>query len=270
MNKRPEAGSSFRPAFFFLPKTKYRALSAVYAFCRAVDDAVDEPGPVPPREAMTQWRERLDRLYAGAPDCDITRALAAPIAEFGLKKEHFLLVIEGMEMDIATTRYATLPELDRYMYRVAGAVGLLCVSIFAKAPAQKYEAYAELTGNAVQLTNILRDIAEDSARGRIYLPLEDLRHFGVAEGDVLSLKESAAMRRLLTFECGRARTYYASALASLYGHCRRGLLPAQIMACVYAALLAKMEKDPQVVLRGRLRLGAAEKICCIFKAWRQL
>ncbi|MDD2772936.1 MAG: squalene/phytoene synthase family protein [Elusimicrobiales bacterium] len=260
--------SSFSPAFFFLSGGRKEALSALYAFCRAVDDAVDEPGGADPRESIRLWRAELDRLYAGEPTLQIAKNLLVPVKNFGLRKEDFLLLIEGVESDIAPRRYKTLAELEWYLARVASAVGMQCARIFGCRHEEQAREYAKWLGYGIQLTNIIRDAAEDSRAGRLYLPLDDLERFGLAENDILNPGRAAALARLLAFEAEKARGFYAKARAALHPADRKCMFPAMIMACVYEGLLGKMEAGGFGVSAERPRLGKAEKIWCIIKAWR--
>jgi len=260
--KRPESGSSFSLAFFFLGKEKRGALSAVYAFCRAVDDAVDEPGHEPQAE-LAFWRQEIGRLYDGGPSSEIGPALAGAVKKFNLKKEHFLLIVEGAEMDLKTSRYQTFADLEKYTSRVAGAVGLLCAGIFGgKAGAAEY---ALALGNAVQLTNIIRDWAEDAAMGRIYIPAEDMAAFGAKQEDILAGRLTPELAGVLRFETERARKFYLRARELLPSAGKRAMLPASVMAAVYGALLDKVEKLGFPA--EKTRLGAAEKIFALIKIW---
>ncbi|MCX5783459.1 MAG: squalene/phytoene synthase family protein [Elusimicrobia bacterium] len=255
--------SNFAIAFLFLPAKKRQAIKAVYNFCRAVDDAVDKPGPANPEKAITAWRTEIENLYNGAPSTEIGRALLSPVKNFGLKKEHFLLVIEGVEKDIYTNRYKTFAELQWYLYRVASAVGMLCLGIFGGVSADEY---GKWLGYAVQMTNITRDVKEDARMGRIYIPLEDMEKFAVSEKDVLSGKITPQIKSLLSFEAERANKFYAKARAAMPTQNRKSLFPSEIMACVYEALLSKIESAGFGVCAPKLNF--AEKITCIIKARR--
>ena len=162
--KPPEAGSNFRPAFFFLSKKQKRALSAVYAYCRCVDDIVDVPGNNDPADSIKSWREEIGRLYQGKPTCEISKNLLPAVSEYGLQAQDFLLILEGVEKDITVSGYETFADLEQYLYRVACAVGLLCVRIFGYDHSSAQD-YAKWLGYAVQMTNILRDVSQDAARG---------------------------------------------------------------------------------------------------------
>jgi len=269
MGKPPEAGSSFRPAFFLLDPLQRRALSAYYAFARAADDIADDPAaPAEEKRArLAAWREGVEGLFAGsAPDTPLARDLATAIEAFPLKKEHFLLVLDGVGMDVSKSSYATFAELERYMYGVASAVGLACLAIF-RYEAPRAEQLAEKLGYAVQLTNILRDVAEDSAAGRIYLPAEDLARFDCAASDLGNSNYTPNFIELMKFEAARAESFYAEALALADPASKRQLAAALAMGRLYRELLAKIARRGFRVKEGRVRLTAAEKAAALFKAW---
>ncbi|MFA5161561.1 MAG: squalene/phytoene synthase family protein [Elusimicrobiales bacterium] len=268
-NAGPERPSSFAPAFFFLPPRKREALAAVYGFCRAVDDAVDEPGSSDPRESINFWRQELDRLYSGAPSHPVTKRLAGPVTQFGLEKENFALLIEGMEHDIGPVRCKTFAELEWYMFRAASAPGLLCARIFGYRHAERAREYARLLGYAVQLTNIIRDVAEDARLDRIYLPLEDLGGFGLSENDILNGTRRERLAAALEREAARAREFYSLAAAALDPQDRASMLPAAVMGGIYGALLDKISRRGFNVLEGKIRLNPAEKAFAVLGAIRR-
>src|SRR5579872_1054390 len=178
------SSSNFYYAFMLLPAERRRALHAVYAFCRFIDDIADDESSSDARSLLTRWREEVDRVYGGVPTRAISRALADSARHFNIPREHFEEIIAGVEMDLTRKRYAGFKELRLYCYRVASAVGLICIEIFGYTnPAARV--YAERLGIAFQLTNILRDVKEDAARNRIYLPQDDLARFGVTEDEIL-------------------------------------------------------------------------------------
>ncbi|MDA8132972.1 MAG: squalene/phytoene synthase family protein [Elusimicrobia bacterium] len=269
-----EAGSSFRPAFFFLDGEQRRALSAYYGFARAADDIADDPAsPAGEKRArLAAWRAGIEGLFSGnPPDTPLARDLAGAIAAFPLKKEHFLLVLEGVESDISPSQPRTLAELQHYMYRVASAVGLACLAVF-RYEDEKAPQLAEQLGYAVQLTNILRDAAEDYAVGRVYLPAEDLARFGCRPEDLGGSNYVANFIELMKFEAARARDFYAGALAlAAPGHKRR-LLPALVMGALYRELLEKLERGGFRIKAGRVRLTRAQKAKALLRAaldyWR--
>ena len=207
------SSSNFYYAFMLLPAERRRALHAVYAFCRFIDDIADDEGARDAAALLKRWREEVDRVYAGAPTRAISRALADSARHFNIPREHFDEIITGVEMDLTRNRYETFDELRQYCYRVASAVGLICIEIFGYTNPEA-RVYAESLGIACQLTNILRDVKEDAQKGRIYLPQEDLARFGVSESEILGGVYSDAFIRLMEFEARRAREFYQRAQLS--------------------------------------------------------
>jgi 15-cis-phytoene synthase len=238
--------TSFYYSFLVLPKDKRRAIIAVWDFCRAVDDAVDDPAAAPasgrPREGLVRWREELAACYEGRPPATGQgRRLRPWIDRFRLPRVAFEHVIDGVEMDLETRRFATFGDLHQYCYRVASAVGLICIEIFGYRNPRARD-YAEELGVALQLTNILRDVPADLARGRLYLPLEDLDRFGCGEGDLRAGRLTPSVRGLLEHQAARARDYYRRARAALPPEDARRLVAAQIMGAIYFAILQRIER----------------------------
>ncbi len=266
-SKKPEAGSNFYPAFFFLSGSQRKALSAVYAYCRHVDDIVDVPSRRSTEDSIAFWRKELGLLYKGNPTCDISKRLLPAVAKYGLEQEAFLLILEGVEKDLSVFRYETFAELEEYMLRVAAAVGFLCVKIFGYDHPSARE-YAKQLGYAVQLTNILRDISSDADMGRIYIPLEDMRRFKCREYDIKDSMRSLCFRELMCFEAGRARQFYEKARQTLPPEYKNKMRPAGIMSAIYEGLLSKIEKSGFDVYKTRISLGAVEKMICVIKACR--
>jgi len=209
--KAAASGSSFYYAFHFLPPPRRRAITALYAFCREVDDVVDEVHD----EAVAQtklawWRQEIARTFDGSPQHPVAQALVPVVREFALPQEHFQTIIDGMAMDLGQTRYLDFAALELYCHRVAGVVGLLSAEIFGYTnPATR--GYARDLGVAFQLTNICRDVGEDARRGRIYLPQEDLARFGVAASSILRAEYSPAFQSLMKFEFDRATDWVKAA-----------------------------------------------------------
>ncbi|HVA80801.1 MAG TPA: presqualene diphosphate synthase HpnD [Candidatus Binataceae bacterium] len=258
--------SNFYYAFMLLPPERRRALNAVYAFCRFVDDIADDESIRESAELLRRWREELGRVYGGVPTRAISRALADAAARFSIPRELFEEVIAGVEMDLARKRYASFDELRQYCYRVASAVGLICIEVFGyRNPGAKV--YAENLGIALQLTNILRDVKEDAGRGRIYLPLEDLARFGVTEDEILRGVYNDAFVRLMEFEANRARDYYALAERALPAEDRATLLTAEAMRLIYGSLLHLIVSSNYRVLDRRLSLSAPRKLYLVGRAW---
>src|SRR5882762_465498 len=266
------ASSNFYWGFRLLPHDRRRALCAVYAFCRAADDIADEPGAATDHVAdsgrlLDRWREELARVYAGRPRHPIGVALADAVERFGLAREHFEAVIAGVEMDFSHDRYESWEEdLEEYCYRVAGAVGLVCIQVFGyRNPSARQ--YAVELGLAFQLTNILRDVAEDAQRGRIYLPRADLRRFGCREEDVLVGHCTEAFRQVMAFECARAGEHYGRARFLLAEEDRQSLAPAEAMRLIYEQLLRRIMFRQYDVFGPKIRLTRPEKAGLAVAAW---
>ena len=261
------ASSNFYWGFRLLPHERRRALCAVYAFCRAADDIADDGAPRDATRLLGRWREELDAVYAGGPRHPIGVALADTVARFAVPREHFDAVVDGVEMDLRRTRYARWDgDLAEYCYRVASAVGLIAIEIFGYSNPSARD-YAVNLGLAFQLTNILRDVAEDAARGRIYLPLEDLARFGCAEADLFDGRCTEEFRRLMAFECARAGEYYGRARFSLAEEDRPSLAAAEAMRLIYEQLLRRVMFRRYDVFGPRVQLTRAEKTALAIAAW---
>ncbi len=264
-NKTARSGSSFYYSFLFLPTEQRQAIMALYAFCREVDDVVDDCAePAVAQVKLGWWREEIARLYDGAPQHPVTRALQTAIARYGLAQEHFQEIIDGMAMDLAQTRYASFKELSLYCYRVASVVGLMAAAIFGYEDRHTLK-YAHDLGMAFQLTNILRDVGEDAERGRIYLPADEMARFGVSADDVLARRMSDGMRELLHCQAQRARAYYDKAFAQLPAVDRYKQRSGLIMAAIYLSTLDAIEQQDYPVLQRRVRLSPWRKL---WIAWR--
>ena len=213
--KVAQSGSSFTVSFIFLPKTQREAMTALYAFCREVDDVVDECSDYTVAQTkLNWWKSEVTNLYANTPQHPVTKALQPFISQFNLAQEHFLEIIDGMEMDLKFNRYEDFKQLQLYCYRVASVVGLLSASIFGFKN-RKTLKYAHDLGMAFQLTNIIRDVGEDARRGRIYLPLDELKKAKVTEDDILQSRETPQVKELMEYQIERAETYYDKALREL-------------------------------------------------------
>jgi phytoene synthase len=267
------SGSNFYYSFFFLPQERRDAMHAVYAFCREVDSIVDDPPPgSDPREHLARWRADIAALYRAdgfdrAPSANpVIICLADHIRRLGIPREYFDDIIAGVEMDLTIHRYATFSDLYRYCYRVASVVGLICLKIFgARAPEAR--TYAVNLGVAFQLTNILRDLKPDGARGRIYLPAEDLTRFGYGEQDLLAGAYTPAFVRLMEFQCRRAQEYYQAAASAFPEADRRALLPAEIMRAIYHTILERIEASRYQVFARRITLSPPRRLAVALKAW---
>jgi len=261
------SATNFAWAFRLLSADRRRALSAVYAFCRAADDIADDPGSHGPARLLSRWRAELEAAYAGRPRHPIGLALADTVQRFALAREHFEEVIAGVEMDLTRDRYETWEDdLATYCCRVAGAVGLIAIDIFGyRNPSARQ--YAVHLGLAFQLTNILRDVAEDARRGRIYLPRADLRRFGCPEEDVLMGRCTDAFRQVMAFEGARAGEHYGRARFLLAEEDRQSLAPAEAMRLIYGQLLRRVAFRRYDVFGPRVRLTRPEKAGLAVAAW---
>ncbi len=255
-----QQAKNFYYAFLFLPSDKRAAVYSVYAFCRHSDDIADEPGTLHDKQGQLRaWRGELDNCYNGKPTRLITRALRHAIERYSIPRRYFEDLLQGVEMDLTVQRYASFDDLRVYCYRVASAVGLACLEIFGYQHSG-VRTYAHHLGIALQLTNILRDVREDAERGRIYLPQEDLRAFGVPEDDVLQRRYTAEFAALMQFQQERIMSYYRRAAACLLPGDRAGLMAPEIMAAIYRATLHKIRRRHFNVFHGRTRLSGLHKL----------
>ena len=270
------SGSNFYYSFFFLPPDRRDAMHAVYAFCKEVDSVVDDPEPGSnPHDRLADWREELATVYRSErgkaasptpPLAPVMTCLAGHIRRLGIPREYFDDIIAGVEMDLTINRYATFRELYQYCYRVASAVGLVCLKIFGTRTPEA-QTYAINLGVAFQLTNILRDLKTDAARGRIYLPTEDLKRFGYSEEDLLAGAYTPAFVNLMEFECRRAQEYYRAAEAALPETDRRALVPAEIMRAIYHTILERIEARRYQVFNRRITLSPPHRLAIALRAW---
>ena len=267
-DKARQSGSSFYSSFRFLPENRRRAITALYAFCREVDDVVDEThDDNVARTTLNWWRAEIDNLYAGGPQHPVTRALLPHVKAFDLQRELFLEIIDGMEMDLDIPRYASFKDLQLYCYRVASVVGQLSAQIFGYTDRRTLK-YAHDLGLAFQLTNIIRDVGEDVRRGRIYIPVDELQRFNVTADDLFSLKETDNFRALMEFQIERAEHYYAKALDELPPADRKAQRCGLVMAAIYRTTLDEIKRDGAgKVLNQRLSLGKLRKVWLACKAW---
>lgn len=263
--------TSFYYSFFVLPSDQRRALIAVWDFCRAVDDAVDEPGSgssaLPPREALALWRAELAQCYnGGAPSTAQGKRLLPFVAQFDLPRQAFEDMIDGVAMDLDTTRYPTFEALVEYCRRVASAVGMICIRVF-RCRHEGARDYALNLGLALQLTNILRDVKSDLERGRVYLPLEDLDKAGCSVEDLAAGRVTEPVRRLMAFECRRAREFYQRAVDVRPEEDRRRLVAAEIMRAVYFETLRRIEKNDYDVFSSRVRVPRPRQAIIALRQW---
>ena len=262
-----KSGSSFYYSFLFLEPERRQAIVALYAFCREVDDVVDEcADPTLAATKLAWWRREIEALYAGHPSHPVTQALAIALPRFKLQREHLLEIVAGMEMDLLQNRYADFAALQLYCYRVASVVGIAAASIFGYRH-QETLAYAQDLGLAFQLTNIIRDVGEDAQRGRIYLPLDELQRYAVDPGDLLRRRYSDQFRRLMEFQIERAVACYDRAMAQLPAEDRQAQRAGLVMAAIYRRLLENIRRGGCQVLDRRARLAPLRKLWLAWRTW---
>ncbi|QKV52610.1 presqualene diphosphate synthase HpnD [Comamonas antarctica] len=263
--KAAASGSSFYYAFLFLPPQRRAAITAFYAFCREIDDVVDEvsdPGVAATKLAW--WRGEVAKSFAGQPTHPAMQALMPSTAEYGITQAHLLAVIDGCQMDLDQTRYLDYAGLQRYCHLVAGVVGEVAARIFGQTE-DATTAYAHKLGQALQLTNIIRDVGEDALRGRIYLPVNELQQFDVKAHEILKRQYSDRFTALMRFQAERAHRLYDEALALLPAADRRAQKPGLMMASIYRTLLREIEHDNFQVLHQRIKLTPLRKL---WLAWK--
>jgi len=267
-NKAAKSGSSFYYSFLSLPNQKREAITAVYAFCREVDDIVDAPGDLQVKNVkLNWWHQEIHNLYNAKPQHPITRALEPMINTFNLPEEYFSEIIDGMQMDLTQNRYASFKELSLYCYRVASVVGLICAEIFGYQDRQTLK-YANDLGMAFQLTNIIRDVYDDYKNDRVYIPQDELEKYGVTENDIKTQNHNEAFNELMRFQTERANSYYDKAFAQLPDSDRFTQRAGIIMSSIYHALLTEIIKDNYQVLIHRVRLSSYRKIWIAWRAKR--
>jgi 15-cis-phytoene synthase len=265
--KAASSGSSFYYAFRFLPPPRRRAITALYAFCREVDDAVDETADAHvARVKLDYWRKEIQALFDGRASHPVALALEPIVAPYAIGKDDLLTVIDGMQMDLERTRYATWSELTEYCHRVAGVVGWMSANIFGATDGRTRE-YAHALGLAFQLTNIIRDVGEDAQRGRIYLPLADLAECGVSQADILKLHASEGFIPLMRMQTERARALYTQAFAALPDQDRLAQRPGLIMASIYQRILNDIERRNFPVLKERVSIAPITKLFLALSTW---
>ena len=263
------SGSSFYYSFLFLPPAQRRAITALYAFCRAVDDVVDECSDAQVAQiTLAWWRKEIINTFLDQPSHPVTKALQPAIHAYPLPQALFLELIDGMQMDLQPARYASFAELGLYCHRVASVVGMLSAGIFGYRHADTLE-FARHLGMAFQLTNIIRDVGEDARRNRLYLPADDLQRFQVSAADILNGRESEALYNLMAFQAERAESYYQQAQQVLPAEDRKTQLPSLVMAEIYRANLAEIRADGFRVLHHKTVLPPLRKIWIAWKTQRR-
>lgn len=267
--KAAASGSSFYYAFLFLPRQRRAAITAFYAFCREVDDVVDEATDTGVAATkLAWWRAEVARAFEGQPNHPVMRALMPLAADYRIEQRHLLAIVDGCQLDLEQTRYLDFVALQRYCHLVAGIVGEVAANIFGQTSADT-TAYAHRLGLALQLTNIIRDVGEDAMRGRIYLPVNELQQFDVKAHEILKRQEPDEFRQrfvaLMRFQAERAHRCYDEALAMLPAQDRRSQKPGLMMGSIYRDLLREIERDDFRVLRQRVSLTPLRKL---WLAWR--
>jgi phytoene synthase len=265
--KTAQSGSSFYYSFLFLTPERRRAITALYAFCREVDDTVDEcTDESIARVKLAWWRNEIAGMYQGKQSHPVTQALQPHLLTYNLQQQHLQAIIDGMEMDLNQTRYLDYPALQRYCWHVASVVGILSASIFGATKPETL-VYAEKLGHAFQLTNIIRDVGEDARKGRIYLPINELQQFNVTAADLLNARHSENFENLMKFQVARAQKAYDEAFALLPKEDRRAQRPGLIMAAIYRTLLTEVEADGYHVLQQRISLTPIRKLWLAWKTY---
>lgn len=262
-NKR----SNFYYSFLLLPKPKRDAINIVYAWCRVADDIVDEEESVSTKRMhLLQWAKEFELGLAGTSRFPLVNKLSQIIRRFNIPLHHFNELIKGMEMDLVKTRYETFDDLKMYCYRVASTVGLICTEIFGYNHEEAKE-YAENLGIALQLTNILRDVATDAKKGRIYLPQRDLDYFGYSEEELFAGKYNVKFKRMMMYQAERARSYFAEAIKHLSEEDKPLFIAALIMQEIYFRLLQDIEKAEYNVFARRIKISNVKKLLITANVW---
>jgi phytoene synthase len=264
--------TNFYYSFLVLPSAQRRAVIAVWDLCRAIDDAVDEPGIAASeaqiRSCVADWRAEVARVFeGGAPATPQGRALQPFVRAFSLSRQPFEDLIDGVAMDTGRRRYETFADLREYCYRVASTIGLVCIEIFG---AREADRYAVDLGIALQLTNILRDVGTDLGRGRLYLPLDELERFGCSEDDLRAGRLTAAVIDLLRYQAVRARHYYARARSARPPGVARRLVAAEIMAAIYRAILDRIEARHYDVFSTTVRVPRPQRAAIAATTWMRV
>ncbi len=274
-----QSQSTFLWSFYLLPSEKRHAITTIYAFSRLVDDAVDEaPSLEIAKREIGLWRKRLDIVYA-VDSSSMEEGVSHPILpelkkvvkDWKIPRSYLDDLVSGMEMDLSTTRYATFQELERYCYHVASTIGLLCQHLFGPYTETAQE-YAVVLGKAFQLTNIIRDVGVDAEKGRIYLPQDEMKEFGVSESQILMGQSDENFLKLIVFQANRAEAFFQKAFSLLSPQERHGVLPTSIMTAFYYEILQKLKKHGFPVLSGKMSLSTLKKVglmsACLGRYWR--
>ncbi|MBI3012870.1 MAG: squalene/phytoene synthase family protein [Elusimicrobia bacterium] len=273
------SGSNFVPSFLFLPKEKQNALTVIYAYCRLTDDIVDQSVTSEDKEKiqtqLSLWKEETLRAFRGESDHPVLQELSIVVSQYSIPQNYFLDLIEGVRMDLEKDSYPTFADLYPYCYRVAGVVGLMCLAVFGYRNPKSRE-YAVNLGLAFQLTNILRDVRTDADRGRVYIPVMDLRRFdfsmesfraAVTNPQSLIEDKRKELKNLIRYEIERAQLYYDRSRMALDAEDRSNLVAAEVMRSIYYALLRKIQQNPLIILEKKVRLSKPGILICILRGW---
>jgi phytoene synthase len=265
--KAAASGSSFYYSFLFLPRDQRRAITALYAFCREVDDVVDEAAdPGVARAKLSWWRSEVQAAFGGSPQHPVARALMPVVHAYPISESRLTEIIDGMEMDLDYNRYPDFATLEVYCHRVAGVVGLLSAGIFGYTQPGTLD-YARTLGLALQLTNIIRDVGQDVRRNRIYLPLDELARFGLSSADIIERREDERFERLMAFQIERAREYHDRALALLPQVDARAQRAGLVMAAIYRGLLEEIASLRGRTLNQSVALTPVRKLWIAWRTW---
>lgn len=267
-DKVVESKSNFRWTFYFINKNRRDALVSLYAFCREIDDIVDNTIDLEVATAkINWWKSEIQRLFHGTPQHPVTKSLLNFVHTYELNEAYFIEMLDGMEMDLKFNRYESFKQLQLYCYRVAGVVGILCVKILGFKN-QATLKYAHDLGIALQLTNIVRDVGEDARKNRIYIPLDELHQFNVSEDDILRFKENKSISSLLIHQIKRAETFYKSAYTKIPKEDINRQIPGLLMGKIYETLLLEIKRDrPEQVLNRKVSLPPLRKLFLILKCF---
>jgi phytoene synthase len=265
--KAVQSGSSFYYSFLFLPPTKRQAITALYAFCREVDDTVDEcSDPSLAQQKLAWWHKEIDALFHNHPTHPVTQALLPHLSTYQIEAQYLHAIISGMEMDLTQTRYLDFKNLERYCWHVASVVGILSARIFGFTNPSTLQ-YAEKLGLAFQLTNIIRDVGDDMRKGRVYLPIDELQQFNVPIKDLQNAIHSEQFQKLMQFQTQRAQQIYDEAFSLLPKEDRRAQRPGLMMAAIYRTLLKEIEHENFRVLNQRISLTPIRKLWLAWKTY---
>lgn len=266
-----QSSTNFLYSFLVLPRPKREAIETVYAFCRVVDDIVDEEHPTTdPRQDLNRWRDEIVRCFDGqTPTTQLGRDIKRAVAQFPIPQHLFEAMIDGMEMDLDQRRYATFEELEGYCYHVASVTGLMCIEIFGYREPSARD-YAIKLGKALQMVNIMRDLKEDTRRGRVYLPQDELAQFGYSEKDLAAEVYNANFIALMRHQGERARTFFKQAREALHPTDRPQMVSAEIMGRIYFKILERIEAASYNVFDDTFKLSKAEKALVAISTWLRM